>query len=206
MTEPSGVPESDPTSLRSDSPPLPPVPAGWYPTPDGTQHYWDGVQWTALPSPGIAVTVSPTAAPTVGKVRNTRRLRLIVAGTVVVLILVAVGIALGIRAATPSTFTARGTFELSDTSDGNACGPPAGYTDLAAGAQVIVSTDGHTVGIGKLSTGVPTQGGLVCLYLFVVKGIPLGHKFYGVEISHRGTVQESAKDMMDGNVALSIGS
>jgi uncharacterized Tic20 family protein len=36
----------------------PNVPAGWYPTPDGSQRYWDGSQWTghvAPTSPGPAV-------------------------------------------------------------------------------------------------------------------------------------------------------
>ena len=27
------------------------IPPGWYPTPDGSQHYWDGRAWLALPAP-----------------------------------------------------------------------------------------------------------------------------------------------------------
>ncbi len=29
------------------------APAGWYPTPDGNQRYWDGSDWTAHTAPGI---------------------------------------------------------------------------------------------------------------------------------------------------------
>lgn len=35
------------------------VPAGWYPTPDGKQRYWDGERWTNLPYDG-AVGETPT--------------------------------------------------------------------------------------------------------------------------------------------------
>lgn len=30
----------------------PPVPPGWYPTPDGRQRYWDGTTWTEHMAPG----------------------------------------------------------------------------------------------------------------------------------------------------------
>ncbi|HEX4057619.1 MAG TPA: hypothetical protein VHX87_04800 [Galbitalea sp.] len=124
----------------------------------------------------------------------------------VVLILVVVVVVLSVRAAVPTTFTAKGTFDLINTADGGACDPPDGYTDLSAGAQVIISTGGKTVAIGELSEGTKLEGGLTCHYTFAVRGVPLGHKFYGVEITHRGVVQESATDMEDGKVALSIGS
>ncbi len=35
------------------------VPAGWYPTPDGQQRYWDGAAWTEHIAPGAPQ--SPTA-------------------------------------------------------------------------------------------------------------------------------------------------
>ncbi len=43
------------------NPPGTPAP-GWYPTPDGTQHWWDGTQWTASapPPPGSG---SPPGGP-----------------------------------------------------------------------------------------------------------------------------------------------
>jgi Protein of unknown function (DUF2510) len=44
----------------SENPPVPPLPAGWYPTagPDGAQRYWDGAAWTghvARPTPTAPV-------------------------------------------------------------------------------------------------------------------------------------------------------
>jgi TM2 domain-containing membrane protein YozV len=30
------------------------TPAGWYPTPDGRQRYWDGEAWTEHSAPGVA--------------------------------------------------------------------------------------------------------------------------------------------------------
>lgn len=37
----------------------PAAPAGWYPTPDGGQRYWDGAQWLELPAPDTAVATEP---------------------------------------------------------------------------------------------------------------------------------------------------
>jgi uncharacterized protein HemX len=33
---------------------LPPAaPAGWYPSPEGGQRYWDGKNWLAIPAPNL---------------------------------------------------------------------------------------------------------------------------------------------------------
>lgn len=32
-----------------------PTPAGWYPSPDGGQRYWDGAAWLGLPAPDTVV-------------------------------------------------------------------------------------------------------------------------------------------------------
>lgn len=40
---------TDPTSSQSSDLEPPSTPAGWYPTPDGRQRYWDGSRWTDLP-------------------------------------------------------------------------------------------------------------------------------------------------------------
>jgi hypothetical protein len=34
-------------SVQALSAPSPPVPAGWYPDPQGTMRWWDGLQWTS---------------------------------------------------------------------------------------------------------------------------------------------------------------
>jgi|JI9StandDraft_2_1071091.scaffolds.fasta_scaffold166317_2 hypothetical protein len=38
------------------------TPAGWYPTPDGQQRYWDGSQWTNNVAPQAPQAVSPPSA------------------------------------------------------------------------------------------------------------------------------------------------
>lgn len=35
------------------------APPGWYPTPDGSQQYWDGQQWLAIPPPDTPVDAHP---------------------------------------------------------------------------------------------------------------------------------------------------
>jgi hypothetical protein len=40
----------------------PKAPAGWYPTPEGGQRYWDGERWANLPAPPTAG-ASPAPAP-----------------------------------------------------------------------------------------------------------------------------------------------
>ena len=39
------------------------APAGWYPTPDGRQRYWDGSRWTAHVAPDPAAQWAPAARP-----------------------------------------------------------------------------------------------------------------------------------------------
>lgn len=64
------------------------VPAGWYPTPDGRQKYWDGTQWTNLPYEGVEPT-NPSLEPQ--KKRGGKR-------TVLVVVLIGAVLALGVGA------------------------------------------------------------------------------------------------------------
>ena len=60
------------------------VPAGWYPTPDGKQRYWDGEQWTNLPWDEEPAPAAPSETPTPPKKRSKRKL--IIAGAIAVVI------------------------------------------------------------------------------------------------------------------------
>lgn len=53
-------------------------PAGWYPTPDGDQRYWDGSSWLDLPAPSSSST--PAIAPSP---RKSRRAPLLIAAIIV---------------------------------------------------------------------------------------------------------------------------
>lgn len=66
------------------------VPAGWYPTPDGKQRYWDGEKWTNLPYDDVAP-VEEKKAP-----RFSKRTKLIALGAVLVIVLGA-GTAVGVK-------------------------------------------------------------------------------------------------------------
>jgi hypothetical protein len=69
----------------SDDAPKPP--AGWYPSPEGTQRYWDGERWLSLPAPESSapnVTAPAMVAPTP---KHSKR-GLIIASVVVAAVLV----------------------------------------------------------------------------------------------------------------------
>ncbi|MCU1551032.1 MAG: hypothetical protein JWR36_1592 [Glaciihabitans sp.] len=86
------MPESpDSPEKATPLPTAPPsVPAGWYPTPDGKQKYWDGIAWTNLPWDEPISQVSPK--PTRRKI--SRRARTIAIAAIAALILAGgVGIA-----------------------------------------------------------------------------------------------------------------
>lgn len=88
-------------------------------------------------------------------------------------------------------------------SAGNPCtGGANGYGDISEGAEVVISDDtGKTLAITQLGAGTVTQG-LDCQFLFSAS-VPAGKRFYGVTVTHRGTVKEAESDL--GDVALSLG-
>ena len=61
------------------------VPAGWYPTPDGKQRYWDGEQWTNLPWDEEPVTAN--SAELTGSPQKRPKRKLIIAGAIAVVII-----------------------------------------------------------------------------------------------------------------------
>jgi hypothetical protein len=74
------------------------IPAGWYPTPNGGQRYWDGQRWLALPDPDQP-TVYPEedgdsfSAPTATGTRK----KAVIGSVVVALILIAAGVGLVLK-------------------------------------------------------------------------------------------------------------
>ena len=80
-------PELTDDVATSDSAP-PRTPAGWYPTPDGRQRYWDGSSWTDLPWSEADALTSVTSTGHVPRQRwsSKRRKTVLIAGTVVVVV------------------------------------------------------------------------------------------------------------------------
>ncbi len=67
----------------------PKTPAGWYPTPDGRQRYWDGSQWTDLPwdeGDATATIESTRRVPRTKWSRQRRKQALIVGGAIVIIL------------------------------------------------------------------------------------------------------------------------
>lgn len=74
------------------------------------------------------------------------------------------------------------------------CQGSGGYSDLQAGAQVIVrDASEKTIAKGTLKPGLPLDAD-TCRFGFSVSGIP-DSDFYSVEVSHRGALTYSAKDL-----------
>ena len=115
--------------------------------------------------------------------------------------------------AAPKTFTVEGAMNLelgqfTWESSTSACWGIRGYSDLAEGAQVVVTDpNGTTVGVGRLdigSTQFKKSRAVGCRLIFEVKGVPAGLGFYGIEVSDRGRVQFPEAELAD-PVELTLG-
>lgn len=129
------------------------------------------------------------------------------AATCIVFAAVALAGLVGCSAAN-NTFTVNGKLSVAGeggSSAGGACSPSEGYDDIAEGTSVVVmDAAGKTIAIGKLGAGETGSYLLACNYKFKVTGVPVGAKFYKVEVSHRGAVQYTEKQMHQ-TLDLSLG-
>lgn len=147
---------------------------------------------------------APPTAPEPQAKPRPRRLWLFVAIGACVLVAAGVGAVLVLRG---DTITVSGTLELRNPDGfhqvgGSHCVGDGGYSDIAPGAQVVITDDtGKTVGVGSLGAG--SWIGAHCEWPFEVE-VPGGSAFYGVEVSHRGRVQYPA-DRLNEPVTLSLG-
>jgi hypothetical protein len=126
-------------------------------------------------------------------------------------LLVVVGIVL---VAIPKTFDLSGEITLVNTTGdayssdtgANSCAGSGGYDDIAGGTTQVVITDqsGATVGVGHLNSGQVLTGDLGCDFRFRVASVPAGKSFYKVEVSHRGGIQYTEKEMRAG-VSMTLG-
>lgn len=109
----------------------------------------------------------------------------------------------------PATFTLEGAFALTDDAisdgDGGCRGDyDGGYDDIAEGTSVTVyGASGDVVATGEL--GDSTYDSYTCTFDIAVEDVPKGEKFYKVEVSHRGTLQLTAEEAENGELAASLG-
>lgn len=109
----------------------------------------------------------------------------------------------------PATFTLEGTFTLTEDTtsedDGGCAGRyDSGYDDIREGTSVTVyGADGDVVATGAL--GKSKDAAYSCIFDIAVPDVPKGEKFYKVEVSHRGTLQLTAEEAENGELAASLG-
>jgi hypothetical protein len=108
----------------------------------------------------------------------------------------------------PTTFDLRGEMTLTDSNllriSSTSCAGQAGYSDIGPNAQVTVSADGRVVAVGFLGAG-SFRGSVTCAFPIVVDGVPLGHDFYSVEVTHRGQVNYPASAVQAGPISVTLG-
>jgi hypothetical protein len=110
----------------------------------------------------------------------------------------------------PSTFKVQGTLTLTYMQSGSETGFSPGadcqsnldYTDVRAGAQVVVrDADGKDVGLGQLGSG-KFDNASSCLVPFEVDDVPTGSNIYSVEVAHRGEVKFNRSDAAHLSITL----
>jgi hypothetical protein len=85
----------DETKGNTMSEDAPKAVAGWYPTPEGSQRYWDGDQWLNVPAPeSSSQTDVGSAEASLSPVKKSRRRSMIVAAVVIAVLVIGGGSAL----------------------------------------------------------------------------------------------------------------
>lgn len=108
----------------------------------------------------------------------------------------------------PDTFTLEGTFTLIEDAipvdDDCRADYDSGYDDIREGTSVTVyGAGGEVIGTGEL--GDSTSIDAACVFDISIDDVPKGEKFYKVEVSHRGTLQLTAEEAENGELAASLG-
>jgi hypothetical protein len=99
------------------------------------------------------------------------------------------------------TLTLR-TWSQSVADDGICIGT-GGYSDLAGGSSVVIADDsGHTLKITHLESGKHDDSAVTCTFRFHAS-VAAGKHFYGVTVTHRGTIKLTENEMS--YPSLSIG-
>ena len=158
------------------------------------------------------MTESTYGTPLYPPPRQRRRLPafVIVLLTLGVVIIAALGGYLIYRGTRPAPVTIDGSVTLSSGIDGGStCQGKDGFDDIREGTTVVVhDSAGKVIATGELSAGVGEEMvadmALSCRFAFSVRDVPR-QKFYGIEVSHRGTVTFTAAQVENGDVALSLG-
>lgn len=144
--------------------------------------------------PGVPAPMPPRRRRRTGLVVGLVAAALVLFGGSAILTYVVIGHGTVSITGAPRTFTTNGTLTIS----GVDCGS-WGYGDLKTGTEVTLTDEtGKVLAAGSL-TQIAT-----CSFTFTLERIPPGRSFYGVTISHRGTIHYTEAQMRSG-LQLSIG-
>ncbi|MEU6371248.1 hypothetical protein ABZ876_37615 [Streptomyces sp. NPDC046931] len=162
---------------------------------------------------------APTEPPSVPTPPTPRKRRINTLGAGIIGVIVGAGLVGGAwlisansAPGKPATFTLKGSFALTDSvyndPDDDSCRgrTNSGYDDIAEGTSVTVyGAKGDVIATGSLGKSKSDEMGVTCTFKIAVPDVPKGEKFYKVEVSHRGTVQLSAKEAENGELGASLG-
>ena len=99
-----------------------------------------------------------------------------------------------------------GVLDLLDSETADAgCEGQGGYSDIDAGAQVVVRDgSGEILGSTNLGPG-EVEDEVACIYEFLVIGVPDDRKQYVLEIGRRGQVVSSRAEMLADEWSFEVG-
>lgn len=118
---------------------------------------------------------------------------LLVLGGLVVGAAVASGVLFAVGKLGAQTFTAHGTVTVAVS-----CSTP-GYEDISAGTQVVLTDEAQKViSVGVLSPRADWNHPTWCEFTFTLPDVPAGKRFYGITVSHRGTVEYTEAQLRHG--------
>lgn len=133
--------------------------------------------------------------------------RLLIVGAIATLCVAGAGVSAALLTGGASSVTLHGTMMINPASDsefgdnfstaGSTCSGSGGYDDLTQGASVTIhDPTGKVIATGALEEGHGVDG-VGCLFNWRIPKAPK-EKFYGVEISHRGTVNFKTAEIKGG--------
>lgn len=163
-----------------------------------------GLEAATIPSPRPEVAPAPwldaAAAPPARRSRP-NGLALLVVGA---LLVSGWAIARGVEEHTLSGTVLLLDASTTDLDPGDGCSGDGGYSDLDAGAQVVVADeDGTTLSTGRLSSG--EYDGLGCVFSFALEDVPRAD-FYGLTVAgeDRGELEYSYAELADDDWAVEL--
>ncbi|AHH93724.1 hypothetical protein [Kutzneria albida] len=173
--------------------------------------HFPGTSPTGLPQAATPLFPGPEVSPKSSRGILTFLLGAASGAIVVGLTWAAFALLPGLTTPPADNFSLKGSLTLTSTSlsgvnSGSECYGTGGYNDIGKGAAVTVyGASGQVLAVGSLVSGQQGTGSLSCVFAFTVPDVPVGEKFYQVEVSHRGKVTVQADQARTTGVFVTLG-